>query len=191
MKPNLTIVASGTREQRMNNFEGNIPWINLLAYKEFIVSSIANTSVIVGRGTFEIPFFREILSQHPFVTVLSRTFKKTDCTDVMLRRSIAKALACAGKRSERVCLLGGVKLLQHFITQDLVDRIRYAQIDMRISKGDSSFPKIPEIFEKASYMSLREKLLPETLGNPRFQNQIQEPVIVPVEIQHWVRRLKS
>jgi dihydrofolate reductase len=183
----ITLIGSGTRANVIANFDGVFSWIRLPLYKDFLLSHITNKSVVVGRMAFMNPGFRELLIEAKAkITVLGKEIQEKD-PDIRVSRKLEIALASASDSHDEVFVVGGAHLFEQTIKRAHV--IWYMQADMDIREG-FSFPKIePQIFHKASTMSLREDLpQPVQIEGRRLIKKPQSSIVVPVQIQHWLKR---
>jgi dihydrofolate reductase len=150
---NITLLASGSPRLSINDFKGDIPWSHLVSYRQFLIHYMTGQTVLIGRKTFQMPFFQGILKEVcPKIIVLSTK----NCLPTLQIKGVYQAIIYAQDYNvKRLIVLGGESVFNESIEH--ADEVNYMQLDVD-PRGESSFPSILyQDFQRVSIEPSREE----------------------------------
>ncbi len=133
---NLIVAAS---ENNVIGFENDLPW-NLPDDMSFFKEKTLESTVIMGRKNYlSIPKkFRPLKNRINIILTTNKSFKAKGC---IIAESLEKALEIAQKDNRKIFIIGGGKVYEYALENNLVDIIYLTRVHATI-QGDIFFPKI-------------------------------------------------
>ncbi len=136
IKVNLIVAVS---ENNVIGLKNDLPW-NLPDDMSFFKETTLESTVIMGRKNYlSIPEkFRPLKNRKNIILTTNKSFKAKDC---IIAGSLEKALAIAQKNKRKIFIIGGGKVYEYALKNNLVDIIYLTRVHATI-QGDILFPKI-------------------------------------------------
>ncbi len=137
LKIKLIVAAS---ENNVIGFQNDLPW-HLPDDMNYFKETTINSVVIMGRNNYlSIPKkYRPLKGRVNIILTKNPEFHAPNC---LIANSLEKAIELAKlKKPENIFIIGGGKVYQYALEQNLVDLIYLTRIHANI-EGDTFFPKI-------------------------------------------------
>ena len=136
IKIQLIVAASNNNVIGANN---DLPW-NLPDDMRFFKQKTLGSTVIMGKNNYlSIPEkYRPLKNRNNIILTKNKLFQAHDC---MIASSLEKALMLAKKEKKEIFIIGGGKVYEYAIKNNMVDIIYLTRVHAKI-KGDILFPKL-------------------------------------------------